>query len=83
MNAPAALIRANFCIKFGYGKELDLTVAKEDRRPCHPAEVTHRMTNEMANETETSELDNQGAIVMPWLPQGWQNAAGTDGAITR
>ncbi len=40
-------------------------------------------TREMANDTETSELDSQWAIVMHFLPKGWQDAAWAYGAITR
>lgn len=38
---------------------------------------------EITNDTQTSELDNQWAVVMHFLPQGWQDAAWTYGAITR
>ncbi len=40
-------------------------------------------TSEIANDTETSELDSQWAVVMHFLPRGWQDAAWTYGAITR
>ncbi len=40
-------------------------------------------TRKIANDTKTSELDNQWAVVMHFLPQGWQDAAWTYGAITR
>ena len=40
-------------------------------------------TRELANDTETSELDSQWAVVMHFLPQGWQDAEWTYGAITR
>ncbi len=40
-------------------------------------------TREIANDTKTSELDNQWAVVMHFLPQGWQDAAWTYGAISR
>ena len=40
-------------------------------------------TSQLANDTETSELDSQWAVVMHFLPKGWQDAAWTYGAITR
>jgi len=41
------------------------------------------MSNEMAGETTMPNLDSQWAVVLHWLPPGWQDAAWTFGAITR
>lgn len=40
-------------------------------------------TSQIANDIETSEIDSQWAVVMQFLPKGWQDAAWTYGAITR
>ena len=41
------------------------------------------MSGEMTTETTQSELDSQWDMLLHWLPRGWQDAAGTFGAITR